>query len=161
MRTWPLIAAVAGTLLLTWACADRWEPHDSPSFALVGRHAEATCEGCHGDTLEALPTACASCHEAARPANHSASDCGGCHVPTRWDDAEFDHDDLFPLPHRGVDDCQDCHPDPSDGSVFTCIDCHAHREGEMRDEHDEVGRFEYESQACLDCHPRGREEDDR
>lgn len=128
---------------------------------LSGGHSDLECLGCHAEgTFAGLDAACASCHEQDRPNGHFAGPCEDCHVVADWEDAEFDHDPWFPVPHRGVDDCVDCHPNPNDYDIFTCIDCHEHRASEMNDEHDDVGGYEYNSGACYQCHPRGREEDD-
>ena len=54
--------------------------------------------------------------------------------------------------------CESCHV-TGDYAVFSCIDCHEHRQGEMDDEHDDVGDYQWTSAACLDCHPNGEEDD--
>ncbi len=147
-------------LLLLTGCA----PADSADFvhvALTGTHADTSCSDCHGEVIEdRAGWQCASCHEADRPSPHDPGECGPCHSLEDWASAAVDHDDFFPLPHRGVDTCSECHTDSSDRSVFTCIDCHAHRQSEMDDEHrGEASGYRWESNACLDCHPRGREDD--
>ncbi len=131
---------------------------DHDFLPLDGAHA-IDCEQCHIDgDWSGLSSRCSSCHEDERPEGHFGDvDCEPCHRPTVWGHGEFDHDPLFPLPHRGVDDCSDCHLDSSDYSTFSCIDCHAHRCSEMDDEHDDESGYECSSDACLDCHPDGRE----
>ena len=42
-----------------------------------------------------------------------------------------------------------------EGRRLTC-----HPRGEMNDEHDDVRGYRYESNACLSCHPTGREDGD-
>ncbi len=60
--------------------------------------------------------------------------------------------------HAGEwDACVDCHVVPNDFGIFECIFCHAHTQEEMDDEHEEVGGYTYESQACFNCHPNGEE----
>ena len=139
-------------------------PADATDFvhvAMTGTHADTSCSDCHGEVIEdRAGWLCADCHEAERPAPHDPAGCGVCHTLNDWAEAAVNHDDFFPVPHRGVEACGDCHPDTSDRSVFTCIDCHEHRRSEMDDEHNgEAANYVYESSACLDCHPSGREEE--
>lgn len=127
---------------------------------LDGGHAPLTCLDCHAtDTFAGLDRRCASCHESDRPANHFAGGCEECHSVSGWGDAAVDHDEFFPLPHRGVDECGSCHLQAPDYGSFSCIDCHAHRRSEMDDEHLDEGipGYRWESESCLNCHPRGRE----
>jgi hypothetical protein len=72
----------------------------------------------------------------------------------------FDHDDLFfPIysgKHDGEwDECSDCHTEPTNYSVFSCITCHEHNQSEMDNEHREVSGYVYDSDACYNCHPNG------
>jgi Zn finger protein HypA/HybF involved in hydrogenase expression len=152
MRALPIVA------ILLLGCGQVQSPTTN-HFPLEFAHAEATCTDCHGtSSLDGLDSTCAQCHEAVRPAGHYTGDCGDCHSAAGWDDADFDHRDFFPTPHEGVRDCGDCHPVAGDRSVFTCTDCHAHQRADMEDEHrGETSNFRYESGACLDCHPDGRE----
>ena len=128
-------------------------------FALADAH-DLPCGACHAaDTYAGLDPACASCHEPDRPAGHFVgTDCGTCHVATRWEDAVLDHDPFFPTPHHGVSACADCHIG-GDTSTFSCIDCHEHSRAETDGHHREVGNYRYESQACLDCHRNGEGDD--
>ena len=129
---------------------------DHSFFPLADAH-DLACDACHaGGVYQGLDPACASCHAADRPADHfGAQDCGSCHVPTRWGDADFDHDGLFPLPHHGVDECESCHLEPESYATFSCIDCHEHDKAGTDRDHDEFANYEYDSDACLRCHPRG------
>lgn len=130
---------------------------DHDFFPLEHAH-DITCSACHDDGWDGLDSSCQACHEADRPNGHfDGMDCEDCHEPTDWDHGQFDHDPLFPLPHRGVDSCDDCHTDAPDYDTFSCIDCHEHRCSEMNDEHDDVNNYECDSDACFDCHPDGRE----
>lgn len=128
---------------------------DHDFFPLTGAH-ELGCEACHTSGYQGLDPACGSCHEPDRPPDHfGAQDCGDCHVPTRWGDATFDHDPLFPLPHHEVGDCGSCHLVPGSYATFSCVDCHEHAEGRTDEDHQDVAGYEYASEACLRCHPRG------
>ncbi len=147
-------------LLLLVSCTPP-ESIDFVHVALVATHADLSCTECHGDDVQNRSGwQCASCHASDRPAVHDDGECGECHSLVDWSEAGVDHSLYFPIPHRGVDECSECHLDPSDRSVFSCIDCHEHRRSEMDDEHDgEAAGYSWSSEACLDCHPNGREED--
>jgi len=129
--------------------------------AIEGGHAELTCAECHGDSLDTPPATCSGCHEEDRPADHDPGECGECHTITTWDALSgVDHDLFFPTPHEGVSDCVDCHLQAPNYDTFSCTDCHEHRRSEMDGEHlGEVGGYVYASNACLDCHPNGEEDD--
>ncbi|MEE9117077.1 MAG: hypothetical protein V3U02_00600, partial [Calditrichia bacterium] len=55
-------------------------------------------------------------------------------------------------------DCTECHTVPDNYSVFSCIDCHEHRQSVMDDKHSIVDGYTYESNACLSCHPTGEKQ---
>ncbi len=146
---------VAGTPCATCHEPDRPKPH-----------AEGDCADCHNTTdwedaifdhgSLAPGTTCASCHEPDRPSGHYAGDCKDCHNTVDWEDATFDHDPFFPTPHHGVKACISCHPEPEGTASFMCLDCHEHRKSEVDDEHRGNSRYSYDTQRCLDCHPKGR-----
>ena len=144
-------------------------------FPLTQGHAIFDCNRCHtGTDYSDISPECFSCHQGDYDAsinpNHPASglptDCVLCHTTSPgWKPAEFRiHDSqYFPVfsgSHGGEwSSCAECHPNPSSYAVFTCIDCHEHSKSRMDDKHSEEGRYEYNSLACLDCHPVGRAED--
>jgi len=144
--------------------------HNQTDFPLTGAHTSTSCEQCHiGGQFEGTPTDCYFCHEAdyngTQDPNHTAAgfpqDCALCHTTFNWD-AQFDHDDLyFPIysgRHRNEwDRCSDCHTDPNNFAVFSCIVCHEHNCEDMADEHEDVQDFVCESNACLACHPDGED----
>ena len=147
------------TLAADTTCASCHEP-DRPIAHYAG-----DCKACHntiswGDatfshaTLPAGAT-CTSCHEVDRPAAHYAGDCAACHDTVAWENGTFDHDPFFPIPHRGVSACAECHPVST--ADFTCLNCHEHRRSEADDEHRGMRNYAYDTQRCLDCHPQGRE----
>ena len=127
-------------------------------LSLDGGHDGILCTDCHApDDFTGLDASCVSCHADDEPPNHFPGQCEECHNVFDWDNADFDHPD-FPIPHQGVSSCGDCHPNSSNYQTFTCTDCHAHEKNQMDDEHQgEVGGYVYDSDACLDCHPQGRE----
>ena len=74
----------------------------------------------------------------------------------RWGSGSFSH--RFPItngPHGGLA-CTTCHTTPGNYAAFSCIDCHAHRQSAMANEHDEVGGYVWASANCYQCHPNGR-----
>lgn len=147
--------------------------HATTLFPLTGAHLGVDCAACHGGTAPAefsvTPTPCFSCHQQdyqqARNPNHLGAGfpttCEVCHTTDEWEGADFrGHDNLFfPIfsgPHRGVwGSCSNCHVAQNNFAVFSCFQCHSR--GEMRDEHDDVRGYVYDSQACFTCHPDGRE----
>ena len=104
--------------------------HDGTDFALLGSHQEAVCEDCHASEamFRDAPQQCLGCHEADdQHQGNLGEDCDDCHKPTRWDDAEYDHDQTeFPLTGAHVDaSCSDCH----ENEVYVdtpqqCVACH-------------------------------------
>lgn len=143
-------------------------------FPLTQGHDGLDCRDCHqSDAYDQLSPNCVSCHledyQNTQNPNHLASgiprDCALCHsTAPGWMPANFrSHDDLyFPIysgNHQGEwNSCMECHLDPNNYSNFSCIDCHEHNdEADMRDEHDGVGGYRFESNACLSCHPDGSE----
>jgi len=149
--------------------------HDQDYFPIYsGRHAGTwgACSECHIVPNDPAVVSCLECHEHDQPTmdnrhagipgySYDTHQCLGCH-PT-GEGGEFqEHDQLyFPIysgRHRETwDDCTTCHTDPNAWSVFSCIDCHEHRQSEMDEKHREVNGYSYNSQACYDCHPTGQE----
>ena len=145
--------------------------HDTATnFDLVGAHVSLPCSSCHvGPDFDLIfvPSGqndCFACHQAEHEDEHPSfpTNCLQCHTVDTWDGAEFDHDPYFPIysgEHAGTwDSCQTCH-NQGTFTAFTCLVCHEHRQSEMDDEHDDVGGYVYESNACLSCHPDGEGDD--
>lgn len=135
----------------TWADAT----FDHAFFALQLAH-DLPCASCHtGSDYSGLSPSCASCHEPDRPAGHftTETECTPCHHPTTWQDVTWDHDPYFPLPHRDVSACVDCHLAYPDTSDFSCIDCHEHSEVNAGSHHVGVPDYTWVSSECLRCHP--------
>jgi hypothetical protein len=76
--------------------------------------------------------------------------------------AVFDHDaQYFPI-YSGVHQkrwenqgCPTCHTVRTDFRVFTCFSCHRHGETRTDADHTGVSGYDYDSRACLFCHPQG------
>lgn len=131
-----------------------------------------TCEQCH--TAVAWSPAnfnhagvtrnCVTCHlgdyNQTNDPNHTAAGfpttCQTCHDTVDWGHGQFNHT-WFPIQsgnHSNLT-CQQCHPSPRNYGLFTCTDCHEHRQSATDPDHDEVNNYVYNSNACYACHPNG------
>ncbi len=150
----------------TWEGA---EVDHNQFFPLTGAHRTLDCQECHSDGFEGTPTDCWSCHRSdynsTNDPDHQAAgfpqDCEVCHNTSSWEGADFSQHDnqFFPIfsgRHRGEwSSCSQCHTNPGNFSVFSCFECHSRNETD--DEHDDVPGYEYNSNACYECHPTGSE----
>lgn len=119
--------------------------HDSTGFPLVGGHAQASCQSCHGagNTIKKPPRDCYSCHkDDDSHQGENGTQCGDCHVPRSWNRIEFDHNRMTEFPLRGAHrsaTCESCHVQPPKVAAppTTCIGCHqeddAHKGGNGTD----------------------------
>ncbi|MEZ6016771.1 MAG: hypothetical protein R3F49_16760 [Planctomycetota bacterium] len=147
----------------TWDGAE----FDHSSFELTGAHATATCASCHGGgVFSGTPSACVACHQSefngTTSPNHTSlgypTSCQDCHGTTMWEGATFNHT-WFPITsgdHRNFA-CNECHLVPNNTSTFSCTHCHEHRQSSMAGEHQGVQNYVWQSSACYQCHPDGRE----
>ncbi len=121
-----------------------WSPatfdHAKSVFPLVGKHQTTACVNCHAQGIfKGTPQLCAACHagDDAHKGQYG-QECGGCHTPTAWKPATFNHArSAFPLTGAHVRvSCAQCHSSGS-GMIFkgtrsACVGCHAdpafHRE---------------------------------
>ena len=119
-----------------------------------------------------LPSDCVDCHiddyNATTNPNHSAAGfpttCDTCHgqADPNWFQGTFNHT-YFPITsgrHAGAD-CADCHRNPSNFAVFSCLDAGCHPRSTIDQEHDEEPGYVYDSAACYSCHPNGRPPGDK
>jgi hypothetical protein len=144
-------------------------------FPLTLGHNIGDCSSCHSPgSFSNTPTDCFACHQddyqaTTNPAHGAAgisTSCLECHTTQPgWKPADFPIHDagFFPIysgSHRGEwDNCTQCHQDPNNYANFTCLTCHEHSQAQMDDKHSGEGDYQYNSAACLDCHPTGRAED--
>jgi Cytochrome c7 and related cytochrome c len=128
----------------------RFDHARATGFALVGRHANVACEGCHrnGDLKTPVSRDCGTCHATAdRHSGRFGSACADCHAQDTWKIATYDHSrhDNFVL--RGAHsslDCHACHTARVGQQVLAtdCVGCH-----EADDVHaGSMGR------ECTSCH---------
>src|SRR5690606_27349409 len=153
-----------------------WNPAAFPVhndyYALNGAHALIAneCAMCHNGDYNNTPTTCFGCHqtdfEQTTDPNHVqaqfSTDCATCHSETAWTPATFDHDiQYFPIysgEHAGEwSQCIDCHTTPGDFTQFTCVTCHMATE--TGEQHNGIAGYNYNSPACLACHPTGSADD--
>jgi len=138
-------------------------------YVLQGAHASIAndCFTCHNGNYNNTPNTCFGCHSAnynqTTNPNHASAqfptDCETCHSQSAWQPSTFNHDQqYFPIysgEHHGKwDACSDCHPNPADFSVFTCT-TNCHPQNSTNQEHNGVSGYQYNSIACLQCHPNG------
>ena len=127
------------------------------------------CVDCHLNPNDFSEFTCTTCHERNETDDdhdgvngyvYNSNACLVCH-PTGSEDDIFDHDALyFPIysgNHQGEwQQCIECHTTPGNFKAFSCIDCHEHNNpNELRNDHDDVNGYRFESNACYECHPRG------
>jgi hypothetical protein len=151
-----------------------WKPATFPNhndyYLLEGAHVPLAndCFICHAGDYTNTPNTCFGCHEdnynqTVNPPHVSSgfsTDCASCHSQAAWVPATFNHDgEYFPIysgQHSGEwESCTECHTNPANYSIFSCIDCHEHNQGDTDEEHTGVGGYFYNSQACYECHPTG------
>ncbi len=150
-----------------------WSPAAFPDhdnfWELRGAHVQVGCFECHNSTFTNTPTTCVGCHQDdynnSNNPNHQASgfstNCLECHTENAWTPATFDHDsEYFPIysgNHANEwNNCNECHTTPGNYALFSCIDCHEHNDAnELADDHDGVNDYQFESNACYECHPLG------
>jgi len=156
-----------------------WQPATFPIhnnyYVLQGAHTTVDCSNCHiGGNYNNTPTTCFGCHQAdynqTTDPNHVVAqfptDCQLCHSQNAWEPSTFNHDgQYFPIysgEHQGEwNTCADCHINPGNYNVFSCIDCHEHNQTSMNQEHRGISGYVWNSNACYSCHPNGESEDKR
>jgi nitrate/TMAO reductase-like tetraheme cytochrome c subunit len=149
-----------------------WTPasfdHNLSEFPLTGAHSALPCMDCHGDGVyNGKPTQCTACHQddydATTDPDHAAAqfplDCTTCHDTAQWEGATFVHT-WFPIysgRHANEwDTCMDCHTSAQDFTQFSCLGCHPHSDQAKTDgNHSNEPGYQYESNACYNCHPQG------
>jgi hypothetical protein len=153
-----------------------WKPATfsihSNYYVIQGAHVAIAndCGKCHNGNYNITPNTCDGCHMSdyngtTNPPHASAQfpvNCESCHTQSTWTPSTFNHDgQYFPIysgKHQGEWNlCSDCHTNPSNYAVFSCIDCHEHNQNDMNDKHSGVSGYSWNSQACLNCHPDGSE----
>ncbi len=150
-----------------------WKPAAFPThssyYPLTGAHASIAnnCVQCHNGNYINPPNTCVGCHQAnynsTTNPNHASAgfptDCASCHSQTAWTPSTFNHDpQYFPIysgHHKNRWNlCSDCHPTASNFLTFTCTtSCHSQNTTDSH--HQGVSGYQYNSNACYNCHPTG------
>ncbi|MBK6822055.1 MAG: hypothetical protein IPG87_03365 [Saprospiraceae bacterium] len=145
----------------------RFDNHNN-YYVLQDAHALIAndCKACHNGDYKNTPNTCLGCHQAdfnnTKDPDHKAgqfpTDCASCHSQKAWQPSTFDHDGqhfpVFSGKHKGVwNQCLECHNNPSDYRQYSCTICHLNPETDK--EHDGIGGYVYQNNACLACHPTG------
>ena len=149
-----------------------WDPATFPIhnnfYPLIGAHAAIAndCAMCHNGNYNNTPSTCYGCHatdynNANNPDHNGANfptDCTTCHNQSSWTPADWDHDGMyFPIysgKHNGEwDQCMDCHTNSNNYAVFSCLGCHTNPG--TNNDHNGIQGYQYNSNACLMCHPDG------
>lgn len=153
-----------------------WAPalmpnHDS-YYPLLGAHLviKNDCAACHNGNYNNTPNTCVGCHlddynQTNNPDHQNAqfpTNCELCHNVNAWIPSTFNHDGMyFPIytgKHKDEwNTCSDCHTNPNNYNIFSCINCHEHNnKNEVDDDHNGVPGYSYNSNACYSCHPTGK-----
>jgi len=158
--------AVCHTTNPSWTPAN-WDHNDI--YPLNGAHANIAddCAACHNGDYSNTPNTCVGCHQGdynnTTNPNHIGAqfpeDCVACHTESAWIPSTFDHDgQYFPIyngAHTGSwDTCAECHTNPNNYGIFTCITCHT--SSQSNNDHSEVSGYVYDSNSCFECHPNGK-----
>ena len=117
-----------------WAESIRFN-HDLTHFPLLGMHAIAACDSCHGSgEYEQIESTCSSCHAQESPHDGQLGEqCQQCHNPNDWQLWLFDHDLQTDYPLEGEHEnlqCQQCHnkrmaiPPNHEVDSVDCYQCH-------------------------------------
>lgn len=140
-------------------------------FPLTLGHKGPACSDCHsGGNYTSTPTECFACHQddynaTTNPVHSSVNfptACTLCHSTNPgWQPASYAQHDALSFPvysgrHKGTwNSCTQCHTEPSNYSIFSCITCHAHNKADMDNKHIGENGYSYNSTACFSCHPLG------
>lgn len=134
--------------------------HADTGFALLGRHAQATCAGCHGPASQGparfanTSPSCASCHGGESPHSQrlNARNCASCHNASGWSGVQnFNHASTgFTLVGQHARaTCASCHGPASRGAARfrgldnACASCH--------DDENPHGE-QFAARDCASCH---------
>ncbi len=103
--------------------------HDKTKFALLGKHREVKCDGCHKDMkYKNTPSACLACHKKDDVHKGQQSEkCELCHDASNWKRTTFNHGrSRFPLAGKHlVVECKKCHLTAQfKDAKSECVACH-------------------------------------
>jgi len=171
------IAGYGYTAAQCYAChptgrAEGFPQHDAvfPIFSGVHAGRWTACSDCHTDPSNRRVFSCmtGACHaQAATDQSHNgipnyaytAAQCLACH-PTGQAGTFTQHDAIFPI-FSGTHQsrwaaCSDCHTDPTNRQVFSCMTGSCHPSAETNGTHQGIPGYAYTAAQCLSCHPSGQ-----
>lgn len=134
-------------------------------------HATGQCAQCHTTAADKKQFTCIGCHDHAQAATdpkhtavtgytYDSSACLMCHPQGKSGTiSRPDHKKFFPIEMgttHGKGQCADCHTNPADRKVFSCIGCHDHARNVTDPKHASIARYRYDSPSCLRCHADGK-----
>ncbi len=154
-----------------WRFVNAQDAHARSRLPDLGVHAALRCDDCHRRTgtqqFHGRVTPCVGCHQTtftntANPSHATlgfSRSCENCHQMATWQFALFrQHDAIFGIYNGGHSGrwsgCTSCHPTATDFKQFTCTTCHTDSRTTPR--HAGITAYQWESHACLTCHPAGR-----
>jgi hypothetical protein len=139
--------------------------HASTGFPFTGAHAGASCLECRRRLLR-NPSQCFACHQSdyngTNDPDHGSAGfpttCENCHSTTAWEPSSFKSLDLL-SDHFGEPSAP-LRLLPRESGQLRRLRvhlCHEHSQNQTNNDHSEVGGYIYQSQACYQCHPQGRD----
>lgn len=153
--------------------ADSFTDHDAqffPIFSGIHQGEWDACNTCHVVPTDRKVVDCLGCHEHRQSEMdgkhggmtgyaYTSTACLECH-PTGEKGTFTAHDvEFFPIfsgtHNTAWAECATCHTVPGDRSTFECTVCHEHEQTPMDGTHDGITGYEFNSAACLMCHPTG------
>ena len=152
----------------TWSFA-RFPQHDGIFPVYSGAHAGVwrNCLDCHTDPTTYRVFVCTSCHTQPETDPHhqgipgyqwQSTSCLACHPDGRTG-GFAQHDAVFPInsgTHLGKwTTCADCHTDPNNRQVFSCMTGACHTQAATNGLHQGIPGYQYTSAQCRSCHPTG------
>jgi hypothetical protein len=135
-----------------------WSPVNMNHTGITG-----ACSNCH---MPDYNTTTNPAHlSKGYPMTCSGSGSFACHTSTTsWTPMGFNpnttHDGEFPLSHHtgsgNSTNCSQCHTTSQVFTAFSCISGGCHGQSGTNSDHNGVNGYQYNSNACYNCHPNGQ-----
>jgi len=155
--------------MATWQFA-LFTQHDALFPIYSGEHASTwnSCATCHPNPADYTVFTCTSCHTQGPTGQEhqgipgyswDSNACLSCHPQGREGDLSF-HEATFPIfgaGHGGAwSDCAECHTDPANRTVVSCLTGSCHAQATTDTEHQGIPGYAWTTAQCRSCHPDGR-----
>ncbi len=155
----------------TWSFA-LFTQHDGifPIYSGTHQGRWQSCATCHTTAADYKVFSCmnSGCHDQARTDSrhqgipgysYQATACLMCH-PSGTGGSFTAHDAVFPIfsgTHAGRwTACTDCHTDPTNRQVFSCMTGACHPQSATDPGHSGIPGYAYTASQCFGCHPTGQ-----